>query len=822
LQLARDQVWIVVAITQQYIDSSAAHQLQQQRSSKTRPQAQNIILCNMGDYVTSNDEYSIAQKLTLRAAQRADALKNVTSSSGVISSRGGDEDGVIGADFSDLPLKPDHIQRPCWTCPDGTIYLEAFHDLYSQAYDFLVAIAEPVARPEFVHQYKLTPFSLYAAVATNIETESIIVVLERLSKNALPIQVKKFIRDCTSKYGKARLVLKHNKFYVESEYPMVLRELLRDPTIAQARVQEDVDNVDEHGFITNAKAEEMKENLEILREPDEDSDEELDSGEQQEKQKKPTTVVSFQVDGAKVENVKRQAIELDYPLMEEYDFRNDSVNPNVPLFDLKPITRIRRYQERSLAKMFGNGRARSGIIVLPCGAGKTLTGVTAAQTIKKSCVCLATNAVSVLQWKYQFQKWTNIPDDRISVFTSDQKESLHPDACVLVTTYTMISYSGKRSEESQKVMDQITGREWGILLMDEVHVVPAKMFRRVIGSVKAHTRLGLTATLVREDDLISDLNFLIGPKLYEANWMDLTAQGYLANVQCVEVWCPMSGSFMKEYLMASNARLKQCLYVLNPNKLRCVEFLVRFHEERGDKIIVFSDLVYSLKLYAEMLKRPLIYGETPERERQAILGTFRATDALRTICISKVGDTSIDLPEANVIVQVSSHFGSRRQEAQRLGRILRPKSYTQQDGSNRSSFNAFFYTLVSADTQEMFYSAKRQQYLIDQGYTFKIVTNLCDKAAEEAVKHNYTYSTAEQDRNLLRTVLNSETDLDKEQRSEDTAIRKNNPDAAALADSGTKRMAGMTMSQVSGGSGMRYKEVKSTKKHPLFRKRQRR
>jgi DNA excision repair protein ERCC-3 len=253
-----------------------------------------------------------------------------------------------------------------------------------------------------------------------------------------------------------------------------------------------------------------------------------------------------------------------------------------------------------------------------------------------------------------------------------------------------------------------------------------------------------------------------------------------------------------------------------------VEFLVRFHEERGDKIIVFSDLVYSLKLYAEMLKRPLIYGETPERERQAILGTFRATDALRTICISKVGDTSIDLPEANVIVQVSSHFGSRRQEAQRLGRILRPKSYTQQDGSNRSSFNAFFYTLVSADTQEMFYSAKRQQYLIDQGYTFKIVTNLCDKAAEEAVKHNYTYSTAEQDRNLLRTVLNSETDLDKEQRSEDTAIRKNNPDAAALADSGTKRMAGMTMSQVSGGSGMRYKEVKSTKKHPLFRKRQRR
>jgi DNA excision repair protein ERCC-3 len=264
---------------------------------------------------------------------------------------------------------------------------------------------------------------------------------------------------------------------------------------------------------------------------------------------------------------------------------------------------------------------------------------------------------------------------------------------------------------------------------------------------------------------------------------------------------------------------------MNPSKLRATEFLVRFHEARGDKIIVFSDLVYSLKMYAEMLKKPLIYGETPEKERQAILGTFRTNDALRTICISKVGDTSIDLPEANVIIQVSSHFGSRRQEAQRLGRILRPKSYTQQDGSNRSSFNAFFYTLVSSDTQEMFYSAKRQQYLIDQGYTFKIVTNLCDRADREAAKHGYAYVTPEDDRKLLRTVLTSETDLEKEQRSEDTAIRKNNTDGAALADATVKRTAGITMAQMSGGSGLRYREVSasgSTKRHPLFRKRQRR
>ena len=587
-------------------------------------------------------EYASARKLVLRAANREAILISNDGGAGGGKSAGGSSGGGVlssgiggggadafgsGSDFSSMPLKPDHVARPCWVCPDGHIFLEAFHELYTSAYDFLVAVAEPVARPEFLHEYKVTPYSLYAAVATNIDTESIVRVLSRLSKNELPDSVATFVRECTKRYGKAKLVLKSNKFYVESEHPSVLRELLRDPEISRARVSEDVGAAaaggggagekDADGFVVSSAAAEMDENLKMLREPDDDDsdDEELDLEGRPVNKPSATpalTTVSFQVKGEMVETVKRQAIELDYPLMEEYDFCNDRVNPDLPM-DLKPHTRIRRYQERSLAKMFGNGRARSGIIVLPCGAGKTLTGVTAAQTIKKSVICLCTNAVSVLQWKYQFKLWTNIPEERISCFTSDKKDPIHPDGCLLITTYTMISYGGRRSAQSAEVMQAIQSREWGLMLMDEVHVVPAKMFRRVVGSVKAHCRLGLTATLVREDDLISDLNFLIGPKLYEANWMDLTAQGYLASVQCVEVWCPMTAPFMTEYLSAANARLKQLLYVMNPSKLRAVEFLVRFHEERGDKIIVFSDLVYSLKMYADMLKRPLIYGETPER-----------------------------------------------------------------------------------------------------------------------------------------------------------------------------------------------------------------
>eukprot|EP00984_Skeletonema_dohrnii_P017593 scaffold8057_cov91-Skeletonema_dohrnii-CCMP3373.AAC.1 len=478
------------------------------------------------------DEYTSAKKLVQRAADREALLKNLKPSSSLSADRSSSDvtnslsttSTQLGADFSSLKLKPDHISRPCWTCPDGTIYLEAFHEFYTKAYDFLVAISEPVARPEYVHEYKLTPYSLYAAVATNIDTESIVRVLNRFSKNEMPVGVAQFIRECTKRYGKAKLVLKHNKFYVESDYPAVLRELLRDDLISQARVAEETSggdgaagagdggagvnnaaasgnsgNKNADGFVVNTKAEEMEENLRILREMDGDSDDDDDDDGEggAQKQAVAKTTVSFQIKGDSVEVVKRRAIDLDYPLMEEYDFRNDKMNPDVPM-DLKPHTKIRRYQERSLSKMFGNGRARSGIIVLPCGAGKTLTGVTAAQTIKKSVVCLCTNAVSVLQWKYQFKLWTNIPDENICVFTSDKKDDIPPQSaggCVLITTYTMISFGGQRSDKSAEVMNQIKGREWGLLLMDEVHVVPAKMFRRVIGSVKAHCRLGLTATL---------------------------------------------------------------------------------------------------------------------------------------------------------------------------------------------------------------------------------------------------------------------------------------------------------------------------------------
>eukprot|EP00249_Psilotum_nudum_P022627 c28587_g1_i2 orf=196-1935(+) len=515
----------------------------------------------------------------------------------------GDE-GVKKRDFSKLELKLDHSNRPLWVCADGRIFLETFSQLYKQAYDFLIAIAEPVCRPESMHEYNLTPHSLYAAVSVGLETETIVTVLDRLSKTKLAKDILDFIRDSTLNYGKVKLVLKKNRYFVESPFPEVLQTLLRDDVIARARI------------ISNEFFEGSKDglNFTVTKAPTEadGTHHELLAGEDLSVATEEKELHSFEIDPAQVEHVKQRCLPnaLNYPMLEEYDFRNDTVNPDLNI-ELKPQAQPRPYQEKSLSKMFGNGRARSGIIVLPCGAGKSLVGVSASCRIRKSCLCLATNAVSVDQWAFQFKLWSTIRDDQICRFTSDSKERFRGNVGVVVTTYNMVAFGGKRSEESERIIEEIRNREWGLLLMDEVHVVPAHMFRKVISITKSHCKLGLTATLVREDERISDLNFLIGPKLYEANWLDLVKGGYIANVQCAEVWCPMTKEFFAEYLKLENARKRQGLYVMNPNKFRACEFLLRFHEQqRGDKIIVFSDNLFALREYATKLKKPFIYGST--------------------------------------------------------------------------------------------------------------------------------------------------------------------------------------------------------------------
>ena len=653
------------------------------------------------------------------------------------------------SDFSYLKLKPDHFSRPLWISPkDCKIILESFSPLAEQAQDFLITIAEPVSRPAHIHEYKITAYSLYAAVSVGLETEDIIQVLNRLSKVPVAESIVNFIRSATVSYGKVKLVLKNTRYFVESSLGEVLLMLLRDEVIGPLRINSEVGPGPGPGpgsgplsGSNEPGSHEPGSNEPGSHEPGSNgpgstlADPTLDQGLDDD------MVHSFEIANHSVEIIKRRCVEIEYPVLEEYDFRNDTRNPDLEI-DLKPSTQIRPYQEKSLSKMFGNGRARSGIIVLPCGAGKTLVGITAACTIRKSVIVLCTSSVSVMQWRQQFLQWSTIQPESVAVFTSENKEMFTTDAGLVVSTYSMVANTRNRSHDSQKVMDLLTSREWGFIILDEVHVVPAAMFRRVVTTLAAHSKLGLTATLVREDDKIFDLNFLIGPKLYEANWMDLAQKGHIANVQCAEVWCPMTAEFYQEYLRESS-RKKMLLYIMNPTKFQAAQFLIHYHEKRGDKIIVFSDNVYALQEYALKLGKPFIYGSTPQQERMKILQNFQHNDQINTIFLSKVGDTSIDLPEATCLIQISSHYGSRRQEAQRLGRILRAKR------RNDDGFNAFFYSLVSKDTQEMYYSTKRQAFLVDQGYAFKVITHL--NGMEQLP--DLAYASARERRELLQEVL---------------------------------------------------------------------
>lgn len=719
-------------------------------------------------------------------------------------------------DFSSLALKPDHANRPLWIEPlKGTITLESFSPLASQAQDFLTTIAEPLSRPTHLHEYRLTGNSLYAAVSVGLLPTDIINFLDRLSKTPLPESLKSFIINFTKSYGKIKLVLKHNRFFVESSDTATLQMLLKDEVIGPQRI--------ESSEITQQAAPKMgglvipgtKDAAMMKQAPDQrtaqaperpaqsNDDDILVNLREEDDDEEQAQVHSFEIPNTAVESVKARCQSMGCPALEEYDFRNDEINPTLDI-DLKPIAQIRSYQEKSLSKMFGNGRAKSGIIVLPCGAGKTLVGITAACTIKKGTIVLCTSSMSVVQWRNEFIRWSNIDPSDIAIFTSDNKEKFRRSTGVIVSTYSMVSQTRARSHDAEKMMEWLQSREWGLMLLDEVHVVPAFMFRTVTSAIATQTKLGLTATLLREDDKIKDLNFLIGPKLYEANWMELAEQGHIAKVQCAEVWCPMTTEFYTEY-MREKSRKAALLYIMNPRKFQACQFLIDYHEKRGDKIIVFSDNVFALERYALKLKKAYIYGGTPQNERLRILENFQHNEQVNTIFLSKIGDTSLDLPEATCLIQISSHYGSRRQEAQRLGRILRAKR------RNDEGFNAFFYSLVSKDTDEMFYSSKRQAFLVDQGYAFKVITHLQGIENLEGL----AYATAEERLALLADVtLQNETSAAVEENADDLF----NDRSAGGKSRGNKkavRRNAATLSGLAGGEDMAYIEHNKSRNKQL-------
>jgi DNA excision repair protein ERCC-3 len=413
-----------------------------------------------------------------------------------------------------------------------------------------------------------------------------------------------------------------------------------------------------------------------------------------------------------------------------YDYRADTFSHKVANFALKDTVKLRPYQCTSLERFQRNGVAHHGIVVLPCGAGKTLTGIAAAQIIGKRTAIMCINHQSALQWRRELLNYTTLEPSQVTMCLSDAKEM---PGDVFITTYSMLTVTrreqllqdGSVSENAQlteKILEAISRSAWGLLVLDEVHQATAEQFQKCVEKVPHHCVLGLSATLLREDGHIEDLRYLVGPKLYEANWLELARAGYLATVNCAEVRCPTPATFLRAYLspelrqgVGASHRLLP-LECLNPNKILATQALLQFHQAKSppDKTLVFCDSVACGRYYARKLGLPFMDGSTKEKERGNLLGWFRATREVNALVLSRVGDVALDLPEASVIIQISGLGASRRQEAQRLGRILRMKPPTVDS-------SGYFYSLVADDTDEVLRAAWRQEWLREQGFSYRIL-----------------------------------------------------------------------------------------------------
>ena len=365
---------------------------------------------------------------------------------------------------------------------------------------------------------------------------------------------------------------------------------------------------------------------------------------------------------------------------------------------------VRDYQRQAAESFYASGSARggSGVIVLPCGAGKTIVGLAAMEMVGQTTLVLTTSLTSVKQWRRELCDKTRLQPDEIAEYTGERKST----GPVTLTTYQILTWRSDRESEFPH-LELFRARSWGLIIYDEVHLLPAPVFRAT-ADLQGRRRLGLTATLVREDNREGDVFALIGPKRFDVPWRDLERQNWIAAASCVEERIPMSQKRRMEYALA-NRRAQFRIAAENPAKMDRLRQLLEQHEE--GRVLVIGEYIAQIEAIAKEIGAPLITGKTPQAEREQTYERFRRGE-LGCIVLSKVGNFAIDLPDADVLIQVSGMFGSRQEEAQRLGRILRPKA----DGRA-----AHFFTLVSRDTREEDFAHHRKLFLTEQGYSYQVV-----------------------------------------------------------------------------------------------------
>lgn len=541
---------------------------------------------------------------------------------------------------------------------DKTVLLEVDHPNAEAARVALAPFAELERAPEHVHTYRITPLALWNARAAGHDTEQVVHALETYSRFPVPQVLLLDVADTMDRYGRLTLV-KHpaHGLTLESTDPAVLAEIIRHKKI-KPMLGAAIDAAT--WTVHPSERGRLKQELLKVGWPAEDR--------------------AGYVDGEAH----------DIALLEEGKPATEEV-PEVPAWQL------RDYQQMAADSFWAGG---SGVVVLPCGAGKTIVGATAMAKAKATTLILVTNTVAGRQWRDELLRRTTLTPDEIGEYSGEKKE-IRP---VTIATYQVVT---RKTKGEYRALELFDSRDWGLIIYDEVHLLPAPVFR-MSADLQSRRRLGLTATLVREDGREGDVFSLIGPKRYDAPWKDMEAQGWIAPADCIEVRVTMTDSERMVYATAdSQDRYRLCATAAT--KVPVVRKILDRHP--GEPTLIIGAYLDQLEEFGEELGVPVIEGKTSNKKREELFDAFRRGE-LTTLVVSKVANFSIDLPEASVAVQISGTFGSRQEEAQRLGRLLRPK----QDGGA-----AHFYSVVSRDTLDADYAAHRQRFLAEQGYGYRIV-----------------------------------------------------------------------------------------------------
>lgn len=552
------------------------------------------------------------------------------------------------------PDKPLVIQS------DRSILLHTDSPVFSEVRDRLSPFAELVKSPEYIHTYRISPLSLWNAAACGVSARRIEETLQTYSRYPVPENILVEIRDYLQRYG--QLWLEKN---TDSDDELLLRskdELLIVELLHQPRFEP---------FVVGR----------------------LDAR---------TLRVTAGLRGHIKQALIRQGFPVEdragYRVGKPLDIRMNPVTLSGERFD------VRYYQTEAADSFWAGGSALggSGVVVLPCGAGKTVVGMEVMSRVKEHTLILVTNTAALHQWRDELLDKTNLEPEDIGEYSGEHKE-FKP---VTITTYQILTFR-KNKEDDFLHMHLFNRKDWGLVIYDEVHLLPAPVFR-FTAEIQSMRRLGLTATLVREDGREDDVFSLIGPKKYDVPWKVLEEQKWIAKAECVEIRLPMPESMRMQYAVSAQ-REKYRIAASNPDKFGIIRFLVNRHKE--ENILIIGQYIDQLEEIAGRLDVPLITGQTPNARREELYEAFRRGRE-PILVVSKVANFAIDLPSAGVAIQVSGTFGSRQEEAQRLGRILRPK---------QSGRTAWFYSLVTKDTQDQKYAINRQLFLTEQGYQYRIL-----------------------------------------------------------------------------------------------------